>query len=249
MEMPRNRLERAIATLAIGLLAVFIIPRSASFVTDLVWPRVGAFDPTVSGWITIHHVLQLAFTILVMKFLFRTDLRHWGFNLNESATSLRIFGGFALVYLGVWILLPRLQEIISGTAPSFDYPLSARNMAGVLGFQFLLSGSGEEPLFRGLVMTVLGKYWRGTYRIGDVEIPSAGIVATIFFMMAHIGFTISPFTITHFSLIQQLTALGLGLYYAVVFHRTGSLLGPIISHGYSNGILFVVRYSMALLFG
>ncbi len=49
MDMPRNRLERLIATLAIGLLAIFIIPQSAVFVTNLIWPVVGGFDSTVSG--------------------------------------------------------------------------------------------------------------------------------------------------------------------------------------------------------
>ncbi len=83
MDKPKNRLERLIATLAIGLLAVIIIPQSAGFVTFLVWPPVGGIDPTVSGWITIHHLLQLAFTVLVIKFVFRMNLRQWGFNLNK----------------------------------------------------------------------------------------------------------------------------------------------------------------------
>ena len=248
MDMPRNRLERLIVIPAIALLAVFIIPRSARVVTNLVWPLVSAFDPErVFLWITIHHVLQLAFTVLVMKLVFRVDLRQWGINLNKLPESLRIFGWFALVYFG-WVILLRLPDIISGSAPSFSYSLTTRNMAGYLGFQFLLSGTGEEPLYRGMVITVLGKYWRGTHRIGDVEITSAGIVAAILFMLAHIGFTFSPFAITHFSLYQQFLAFGLGLYYAIVFHRTGSLLGPIISHGYANGISLVVRYRMAFLF-
>jgi len=248
MNTPKNRLERLIEIPAVALLAVFIIPRSASVVTNLVWPLVSAIDPErVFLWISIQHVLALAFTVLVMKFVFRIDLRQWGFNLNELPESMRIFGWFAPVYLGVVILI-LLPDIISGTAPSFDYPLTARNIAGVLGFQILLSGTAEEPLFRGMVMTVLGKYWRGTHRIGNLEIPSSGIVATILFMLAHIRFTFSPFAITHFSLVQQFGALGLGLYFAIVFHRTGSLLGPIILHGYCNGILFVGRYSLVFLF-
>ena len=248
MNTAKSRLERFIVIPAVVLLAVPIIPRFARVVTDLVWPLVSAIDPErVFLWISIHHVLQLVFTVLVMKLVFRMNLRDWGFNLNKLPESLRIFGWFALVYLGI-VVLRRLPELIAGTAPSYDYPLTAENMAGVLGFQLLLSGTGEEPLFRGMVMIVLSKYWRGTYRIGSVEIPTAGIVATILFMLAHIGFTISPFSITHFSLSQQVTALGLGLYYAIVFHRTGSLVGPIISHGYSNGILFVIGYSTAFLF-
>ncbi len=121
-------------------------------------------------------------------------------------------------------------------------------MAGILGFQVLLSGTAEEPLFRGMLMTVLGKYLRGTYRIGNFEIPSSGVVAAILFTLAHVGFTLSPFAITDFSLFNVIGAFVLGLFFASVFHRTGSLLGPIIMHGYANGILVVGRYSLAFLF-
>lgn len=247
MVTPGKNLERLIVIPAVALLAVSIIPGSASVVTDLIWPPVSAVDPEkVFLWITIHHILQLAFTVLVMKFVFRMDLHQSGFNLNELTVSLRIFGWFALVFLG-WRLLEQLPYIISRTAPSLGYPLNAKNMAGVLGFQFLLSGTAEEPLFRGLVMIVLGKYLKGTHRIGKLEIPSAGIVATVLFMLAHVSFTFSPFAI-QYSLYQQFLALGLGLYYAIVFHRTGSLLAPIIAHGYSNGILYLFLYSRAFLF-
>ncbi len=201
MNTTKSRLERLIVIPAVVLLA-FIIPRFASFLTDLVWPLVSAIDPeTVFLWLTIHHILVLALTVLVMKFVFRMDFRQWGFNLNELPESLRIFGWFARVYLLV-IILTLLPNIASGTAPFFDYPLTAKNMAGILGFQVLLSGTAEEPLFRGMLMTVLGKYLRGTYRIGNFEIPSSGVVAAILFTLAHIGYTFSPFAITHFSLLQ-----------------------------------------------
>ncbi len=247
MNMGKSRLERSIVIPAVVLLA-FIIPQSATFLTNLVWPLAIAIDPEkIYLWVSIHHVLVLAFTVLVMKFVFRMDFRQWGFNLNELPESLRIFGWFARVYLLV-IILTLLPNIASGTARFFDYPLTAKNMAGILGFQILLSGTAEEPLFRGMLMTVLGKYLRGRYRIGNFEIPSSGVVATILFTLAHVGFTISPFAITDFSLFNLVGALVLGLFFAIVFHRTGSLLGPIIMHGYANGILVVGRYCVAFLF-
>ena len=181
-----------------------------------------------------------------MTFVFGMNLRQWGFDLNKWRASLRTVGWFVLVFFGV-VIMERLPGIISGTAPSLDYPLTASNMAGVLGSSLLVIGTCEEPLFRGLVMTVLGKYWRGTYRIAAVEIPSVAIVATIFFLLAHISFTFSPFTMTHVSLYQQLCIFVLGLYWAVVFYRTGSLLGPIVMHNYANGLSSVVRDSMAFL--
>jgi len=247
MNTLKSRLERFIVIPAVVLLA-FIIPLSATAVTSLVWPLVSAIDPEkVFLWLSIHHVLILAFTVLVMKFVFRMNLRQWGFNLNQLKESLKIIGWFARVWLVV-IILSLLPNILSGTAPSFDYPLTATNMAGVLGFQVLLTGTAEEPLFRGMLMTVLGKYLTGMHRIGNWEIPSSGVVATILFTLAHVGFTISPFAITEFSLFNLVGAFVLGLYFAIVFHRTGSLLGPIIMHGYGNGILVIGRYSLALLF-
>ena len=89
---------------------------------------------------------------------------------------------------------------------------------------------------------------RGMHRIGIWEIPTSGIVAAILFTLAHIGFTFSQFAITYFDPLQLFGAFGFGLFFAIIFHRTGSLLGPIILHGYSNLILNVARYSTVFLF-
>jgi len=97
-----------------------------------------------------------------MQFVFRIDFRQWGFNLNKLPESLRIIGRFAPIYFGVVILL-QLPNIISGTAPSFDYSLTAKNMGGYLGFQFLLTGTAEEPLFRGMLMIVLSSVSKKTH--------------------------------------------------------------------------------------
>ncbi len=94
----------------------------------------------------IRYVLQLAITGLVMRFVFKVNLRQWGFNLNKWRESLRLFGGFALVTAG-WLIFTRLPDIISGTAPSFGYTLTVINMVGHL-VPGLMSGVGEEPLFR-----------------------------------------------------------------------------------------------------
>jgi len=119
---------------------------------------------------------------------------------------------------------------------------------GYLGFQLLLTESAEESLFRGMLMVVLGKYMTSMHRIGKLEIPTSGIIATILFMLAHIGFTFIPLEITHFNPPQLFAAFGLGLFFAIVFHRTGSLLAPIILHGYANLVFVVARYGVVLLF-
>jgi len=245
--MPNKRLGRIIVIPAIAFLAIFIIPRSAVFVTNLVWPLVSAFDPEkVFLPETIRYVLQLVITGFVMRFVFRVNLRQWGFNLNESAISLRLFGGFALVITGWFTLVTWLPNIISNNVPTFHYPLTTRNVAGYLGF-VLMAGLGEEPLFRGLVMIVIGRYWRGMQRIGNWKIPSSGVIAACIFMLGHIGYTLSPFAITNVPTYNLFLTFTCSLYYAYVFHRTGSLLGPIISHGYLNLMANGFRYIMAFL--
>ncbi len=120
----------------------------ARFVTNLVWPLVSAFDPEkVFLPEIIRYVLQLALTGLVMRFVFRVNLRQWGFNLNKWRESLRLFGGFALVTTG-WHILKRLPYIISGTAPSFHYPLTAGNMVG--GWDSWVWLESEENRFSGV---------------------------------------------------------------------------------------------------
>lgn len=109
--------------------------------------------------------------------------------------------------------------------------------------------SRRRTAFPGLAMIVIGRYWEGMQRIGNWKIPSSGVVAAFIFMLGHIGYKLSPFAITHFSLYTSFLTFTFSLYYAYVFHRTGSLLGPIISHGYWNLIVSVLRYSMAFLFG
>jgi len=84
-------------------------------------------------------------------------------------------------------------------------------------------------------MVLLARSWPGTFLIGKFSFPVAGLWATLIFMMAHLHFSSAPFSITA-DFGQQIGALVLGLYYAAVFYRTGSLLAPILSHGFSDGL-------------
>ena len=226
-------------------LAVLLIPVVGRVAADAMWPVVGAFDPDGAFlWITTHHLAQLVLTLLALPLVFHLPLRAAGFNLANVKSSLRSVAGFIVVFT-VWVALYHAGDFMEGTKPSFAYPLTATNMAGVLSFQFLLSGAGEEPLFRGLVMGVLGRYWTKVYRVGRVEMPVTGLVATALFMLAHVNF-MSSAPYVSVSAYQQVLSLGLGLFYAALFHRTGSLLGPIIVHGCSNVIAVGSLYLLAL---
>jgi membrane protease YdiL (CAAX protease family) len=226
---------------------VLLIPRISAWGADYIQSVAGSIDPQRLFFrISIHHLFQLALTILLMTMLGGTHLPKWGFNAHQLRFSFKVLGWFCLIYSVQVFLVSVLPDLKSGRLPRFNPPVSLASAAGILAFQFLLSGTCEEPLFRGFVMTFLARSWKETVRIGSLVIPVSGLWATLFFMVAHAEITFNPFSITG-SLPQQLLALELGLYYAAVFHRTGSLVGPILSHGYSNGVLYLMLFAGTLL--
>ncbi len=237
-----------IGDLLVVTLAVTFIPMLATALTRKVYPFVSSIDPdNVFLWISIHHIFQLFFSLALMKVWLSRRLYDYGFNFKDYRRSIRIFSWFCLIYLIPVFFVNVLPNIISGTPPWFKYPLNARNITGFLSFEYLLSGTGEEPLFRAFAIILLSQSWKRVFRIWRLEISSAGLLATALFMYAHIKFTVFPLGIIRISLPQQVWALVLGLYYAVVFQKTKSLLCPVLSHGYSNGIIFTILYLMAFI--
>ena len=69
------------------------------------------------------------------------------------------------------LLFGIVPMVLSHHLPQLDYTLNARNATGVLGFNYLLSGTGEEPLFRGLVMVILLKSWTRLLRLKKITMP------------------------------------------------------------------------------
>jgi len=220
----------------IAFAAINIIPRLSSFFTDLIFPYIQNLDPDKAFlWISIHHVFQIALTIVAMKLYFRSKLSDWGFKFNYVKLSLKI----SLIFLIGAVIIQNIFTInglITGDLASrvFDFPLTSRNIAGYYAFQGLLSGTCEEPLFRGFVITVLAQSWKGKIRIGKIEISVATIIAAIFFSYAHIGFSLFPFEITRFFPVQIALSFAFGILYGVVFEKTKSLFGPILLHNISN---------------
>ncbi len=236
----------------LDLLIVFIllqaIPQLSGFLANNTAKLIANIDPAgVFLWVSLHHIYQLLFTLFVMFVWYRKSFRDWGLNLNNYRYSLEQFGWFCLYFTLSVTVIQILPMIITKSYPSFNYFLNIRNVSGHLGFLFLLSGTCEEPLFRGLVMTVLYQSWKGDIQIGKFKISIAGLLATVLFVFAHVGINYRTWEITQFSIPQLLISLVLGLYYAIIFDRTRSLVGPILAHNYSNGIIYALIYGAIFL--
>ena len=236
-----------IPRLGITLVVVMVMPQIAAQIAQAAGPWLKSVDPdNAFAWLSVHHLSQIAMTLALMLLWGGWSLKQWGFNLNEANVSLRWLGWFALFFTLGTLVFAILPMILTHSAhplfPLGPFPLNARNVSGSLGFYYLLSGSGEEPLFRGFVLSMLLVAWRGELRVGRIVLPTAALWVTLLFMLAHINYTISPFRITQFVWQQQLMALAVGLFYALAMYRTGSLLCPILAHGFSNGIVWSLIY-------
>jgi len=237
-----------IGDLIVVILATTFIPRLVSILTKQVYPFVSSLDPdNVFLYQSIRHILLLLLPIVLMKLWLTRRLGNYGFNLNDYKRSIRIFFWFCLIYLVPVFFVNVLPHIINGKPPWFTYPVNARNIACKLSYMYLLTGTGEEPLFRGFAIILLSQSWKRVFRIWRIEISSAALIATALFMIAHIKFTVFPFEFIYISWSQQVWAFGLGLYYAIVFQKTKSLLCPVLSHGYANGIIFTILHIMAFI--
>jgi membrane protease YdiL (CAAX protease family) len=191
-------------------------------------PWISAYD---------HHFWQTVLSLAVLSVFSRGRVATHGVSLVNWRTSLRLFAWFIPAFTAIvfaWNVLPFL---ISRVPPRFDYRLTPANITGWLTYMWLFAGISEELLFRGVIQTELAKTWTRVWIVRGVAVPSAGVVATVIFCLAHVsGWPVYwP---------QQLFAAGLGMYYSIVYHRTGSLLTPVLAHNYSNGIITAALYAV-----
>ena len=224
--------------LFLTIVVVLAIPVISSYGATLFFPLVQQIDPDgLFAWISLHHIIQLILTIIVMLILASGRLDLWGFNLNHFKRSLV----FIMLFLVVFGAMEYVR-LSNGNTSGPDYPLTQTNMLGQQGFQYLLSGLGEEPLFRGFVMVFLASSVTAKLDIGSFELPLTVLIATALFMLAHIDIDMRSLSATTIDIEQQMRALQLGLLYGVIFHHTRSLVAPIIIHGLSNGLQFTIGF-------
>jgi membrane protease YdiL (CAAX protease family) len=202
--------------------------------------------------VSLHHIWQGLFAflaILLLGRIFRLPLTDFGFNLNEWQYSVRLVLQFSLFWLFFQGSIGMLMIILGDSSAAFHFPLTAWNFGGYFAFQILLSGTSEEILFRALVMAPLLVFFK---RAGLAEKPTAllaGGIATLIFMLAHINIAFNPLRVTHFNLLQQLTVFTFGCFYAFLFVKTRSLLGPILAHNLLNAVIVTIGLILYFIFG
>lgn len=234
-----------------GLVVAKTVNETSFWVADRLAPFAADLDPDGAfAYITIHHLAQLAITLGIMAVVVRlVPSQTWsgfGFNSNQA----RLVVTWVAVFAAGWLVVQAAGGYLmvsNGASADPGYSLDARNVTGALAFQLLLTGTSEEPLFRGLIMTAMLGLWAGLFTSDRALGWWAIAGSTLVFMADHVNVSLAPLAITHLNLLQQATLLVFGLFYGFLFWRTGSLLGPIVAHGVLNVIIVGVGYVLFLL--
>lgn len=237
-----TKIKQPLTAIGVCTAIVYLITQLSSVGANLIFDHLGHLYPNGAFlWPFIHHSIQLILTIFC-AYILSISFRELGFNLNHRKKSVALLKSF-LSYFTAFIVLGHLILIWISPAPQWSSPLTTVNIAGELAFKALLSGTAEEPLFRGMVMVILYRAIPGSNRYFGIKISHAGAIATLLFTIAHIG--LDPFTLnfTFISPIQLIQAFVLGVFYAIAFDRTKSLLTPILAHNFAN--FFLTSIGMA----
>jgi membrane protease YdiL (CAAX protease family) len=237
----------------IGMITAKLINQISFFIANKVYPHLYIFDPDkVFIYISIHHIAQLGITLMIILIwtALRPDIsfRSVGFNFHQYKFNLK----WVLIFALMWFIIQFSAGYLitrNGISADPGYPLTTRNIIGIYAFQFLLSGTSEETMYRGLIMSLMLIAWEPLF---DKDWKS-GLVAiagsTLVFMFDHVNFSIFPLAITYFNLLQQVTVLVFGFFYGFLYWKTRSLFGAILGHGLLNVIIISSGFLLFKMFG
>lgn len=226
--MSKKALKSSCWTLFLTLLLLGI-PKLAGAIADSF--DYGVIDPDGAfAWLSVHHLAQAAIFLVIIIGIrwFRPLDFHlgWGDRKIGKQYVLRFTWIFSLYMIGSYVLI-----LLTKSFQPFPYSLTAKNVAGYLGFQLLLTGPSEELIFRAFAITMLGLFLHRRVFSGRVSV--ANIVAAVIFGLAHVSFSFAPFQVSY-STMQVLYAMGLGLFYGDCYEKSGSVVYPMMMHSISN---------------
>lgn len=202
------------------ILCIRLFPHAGEIVADLL-----PLEHYSYLWDSVHHGVQLLLVLTVMMLLTRGfSLRDIGFNLNHAAWSLKVSG----IFCGVWSAAMIVRILLSGP--------SAASEPGDMLFAWTLAGISEEVLFRAFVIGMLHPVFYRTIPVFGTYISIAGVISAALFALSQLSFSFQPFAISYVDPLQQLLLLGFGIFYAVMFEYTHSLLGPVLVHSIAAGL-------------
>lgn len=196
--------------------------------------------------LSVHHLILMLIALVIIVIIKAALRLDFGFHLGDRKVGTRYFLIFTGAIAGIALGYHILMEII-GQPITYNYPLTAQNMLGNLGFQLFLSGPSEEIIYRALPVTLLAfAFGKKTTETSNVTLEV--VLASLLFTAAHITWTISPFSISELNIFGLVYAFGMGILNGFVYQKTRSILYPILMHSISNVLMVGTGYLFAILF-
>lgn len=235
--------QTGLSILAIALLLIF--QQFASKVGNLI---ANCFDYRaideygIFAYVSVHHIVQMLIALLAIIILNKKYKIDFGFSLGDKKLGIKYLLVFTVAVL-IFTLISYGIRFFSNQIIKYDYPLNVKNVLGTLGFQLLLSGTSEEVLFRALPIGIL------TFRIGSnnekkftkLNLSYEVIIAAVLFSIAHIRWTINPFSI-NMNYLQLIYCFVLGIVYGKAYQESNSVIYPMLMHSISNVIMVGLGY-------
>jgi len=192
------------------------------------------------GWMYVHHIVQMILALLTISLFVlinKESFASFGFTLKNRKWSISV----AMKFAAGWIFIVLLINLVFTNPGTINYERNFSNIVTDLFFDFVVTGFSEEILFRGLIFSFILFYIPGNFQAGKLTVSKSALISTLLFSLAHIGINYNNFSIESINYIQLMYTFGLGMFYAIMREKSGSLLGPVIAHGISDGSITVVQ--------
>lgn len=230
---PRLRFLPIILVLILGMVSLEVAFLGVHFVTKAAIP--GAHWPQ---WLvlTLAETFELILALVGIA-IARRVLREADFGLRWPTAGRTYLG--AAIFWGtafglIMLVADHWPALIHMRPPSVPEAATPMNIAGWIGFELLWVGICEETLFRGLLLGILLALSPSKIRIGRTAFSTAGITIALLFALAHAGnFATRPFAE---AFAQQIYAIALGIIYAWLRERSGSLVPAMVAHSLSDAV-------------
>lgn len=217
-----------------------VINRFSFFIADRLSHPLLFLDPNHRYMhISIHHLVQMVCALLLIALVIKITNLSWhdfGFRRKHFVAGLKMVVVFVLGWtlfqglFGVWLITSGYVNVVN---PIPDSPLS---WIGYTMFQWLLSGTSEEVLYRSLPLTLLSLGY-ANHMSENKAIRLSIVITTLAFVVGHVGYSLNPLAITYFNPLQIATVIIFGIAYALVFLKTRNIFVVMIMHNVLNGVI------------
>lgn len=235
-----------IIVIIIALISTILFPKLGWIVADNLSLKYN-FQQFSIIWDYIHHSIQMIIPLFIMiLFKNKISLSQWGFNNDKKQLNKIIIKKFCLGYFIFFSILKLIYILIINPNNILDFSPQLKSIQSVLFFRFFFVGISEEILFRSFIFTILLTQIKKTFIINNIEIPYASIIASVFFALAHISFSIFPFNIIYINPLQIFFCFIFAMFYTIIFYKTKSIIAPIIIHNFIDGYGTLFDYLITL---